>query len=111
MKAGVATDQWKRTLDDYVNAAQAMFCDMAINGFRAECSIPVDSDHELLDGSHRLACALALNIEAVPVIEYQRRAWAPPWDYDWFVAKGMSQSDLSRLTSDWMKMQHDTFDD
>ncbi len=101
MAAGVATDQWKMTLDDYVASAASLCRSMASRGFDPSCAIPIDPDGELLNGSHRVACALALGIEDCPVRRERKMAWAPAWGHEWFVANGMGEEDLSRLKADW----------
>lgn len=100
IRAGVATDRWKRSLDDYVEAACRLVGSMAF-GFDPAFPIPVDPDGEILDGSHRLACALALGLGAVPVERSDRHVWAPHWGYDWFVERGMPADDLERTLADW----------
>jgi hypothetical protein len=101
MAVGLATDAWKRTLDDYVASAGALAASMALRGFLPEEAIPIDPDGELLNGSHRLSCALALGIETVPVERRADRVWAPSWSIDWFRDHGMGEEDLSRLKADW----------
>ena len=101
MKMGVATDHWKRNLDDYVTSANELFRSMTEQGFHDFYAVPIDPSQELLDGSHRLACALALDLETVPVVLMDKRVWAPSWGRDWFMAKGMSGDDLERMASDW----------
>lgn len=101
MKANLTTDQWKRTVDDYVSSANQLFDSMMSAGFQNFHAVPIDPDRELLDGSHRVACALALWLETIPVQVMDRRVWAPPWGYDWFVAKDMRKADLDRVMNDW----------
>ena len=101
LSAGLATDRWKRTIDDYVVSAGTLFASMFVDGFDPKQAIPLDPNGELLDGSHRLACALALGIEAVPVTHSSRLAWAPAWGEAWFVEKGMAAEDLARLRADY----------
>lgn len=101
MAANVPTDQWKMTVDDYVASAAALCRSMAYRGFDATCAVPIDPDGELLNGSHRVACALALGIGDCPVRRERKMAWAPAWDYQWFVVHGMDEEDLSRLKADW----------
>ncbi len=93
-------DVWKWSVDDYVAAAGALCASMANRGFIPECAVPIDPDGELLGGAHRVACALALGIEEIPVVRKEQRAWAPPWGREWFVANGMAQDDLDRLARD-----------
>jgi hypothetical protein len=101
MAANVPTDRWKMTLDDYLASAGALAASMALRGFLPEEAIPIDPDGELLNGSHRLSCALALGLEGVPVERKMQRAWAPPWSIEWFQVNGMGEEDLSRLKADW----------
>jgi hypothetical protein len=104
MSAGVATDQWKRTVDDYVHSAAILLYSMSLNGFNPAHAIPIDPDGELLGGAHRTACALALGIGDVPVIRHAQRAWAPAWGLDWFNDNGMAAGDLTRLSDDLARM-------
>jgi len=101
MAAGLATDQWKCTLDDYVASASSLCRLMAHHGFATVGAVPVDPDGELLDGSHRVACALALGIEAVPMTHETRKVWAPAWGLQLFIDNGMDEAGLSRLKADW----------
>lgn len=104
MRAGLSTDRWKTCLDDYVASARGLFESIREDGFQLSGAIPIDPLGELLGGSHRVACALALGIETVPVMHGDRDAWAPAWGYDWFVANGMGHDDLARLCRDWQEM-------
>lgn len=101
MAAGLATDKWKRSLGDYVDSARALALSIERYGFFDTHAIPIDPNGELLDGSHRLACALALGIEAVTVTRQPQLAWAPAWGEQWFVEKGCPAEDLERIRSDF----------
>ena len=104
MRAGMATDQWKRSVDDYVNAAGELARSMKVHGFKEDWPVMLDPDNELLSGAHRVACALALGLERI-VVNYSRYVvWAPPWGRPWFVIHGMSDADLERLDLDWERM-------
>ena len=91
----------KADTDAYVASAGALCRSMAYNGFDPACAVPVDPDGELLNGAHRVACALALGIESVPVSGEGRRVWAPEWGIDWFRANGMDEENLQRLQTDY----------
>ena len=108
MTAGVATDVWKMTPDDYVTAARSLFASMTAKGFLPSGAVPVDPNGELLVGAHRVACALALGIDTSPVIRPNKYVWAPPWNEDWFVEAGMDDADLNRLRSDWKSLLQPT---
>ena len=99
-KIGLGMDS-KGSTDNYVAAAYQLCASMGNAGFIARFAIPVDVDGVLLDGSHRLACAIVYGIDAIPVITYRgRRAHAPPWDFEWFFSKGMPRDDLVQTVSD-----------
>ena len=87
----------KSGTDQYVTDCRNLLISMANRGFDPAYAIPVDPDGELLGGAHRVACALALGIETVPVERKDQRVWAPAWDRQWFVDNGMSASDLERV--------------
>lgn len=97
MRAGLPTDGWKKTLDNYERAALKLFESMAADGFDERYPVPVDPDGELLGGSHRVACALALEIAEVPVVRAPQYVWAPPWDRTWFEKAGLPAPEIKTL--------------
>jgi hypothetical protein len=108
MAAGLPTDGWKMSVDDYLRSAITLFQGVQWAGI---CDpIPVDPSGELLGGAHRLACALAIGMPNVPIERRQHQAWAPEWGYRWFVDNGMGEDDLKRLRHDWREMTGDPCD-
>lgn len=105
MEAGLPTDNWKRNVDQYVLAATALYESMSRSGFQTAGAVPVDPNGELLDGSHRVACALARGLPQIPVMRLSRKVWAPAWDLAWFAVHRMSRADLRRLLDDFDLMQ------
>jgi hypothetical protein len=105
MTAKVATDKWKLSVDDYVTACRSLADSMSAMGFHVKGTVPIDPDHELLDGSHRVACAVALGIKEISVVERSQKVWAPPWNYEWFLANEMKPEDRVRLKADWEAMR------
>lgn len=103
MRAGLATDVYKKDLGDYLTAAQELYESMYEGGFLVSGAIPLDRNRDLLGGAHRLACAIALGIN-VSVVQHDREVWAPPWNRGWFVEKGLSWKSLQRLDDDWRLM-------
>ena len=97
MQAGVTTDAWKRNIGDYLTSAEDLYLSMRRFGFDPDHSVPIDPAGELLNGSHRVACALALGIEEIPVIHEERRVWAPAWDAAWFQAHGLAEQEIAAL--------------
>jgi hypothetical protein len=99
----------KSGTDQYVQDCRNLIKLMWEYGFLPQYAIPIDVDGELLGGAHRLACALALGIDAVPVERHHRRAIAPAWGEQWFIDNGLLESDLERLREDfsqWVACQN-----
>lgn len=105
-EAGLPMDGWKRSVEDYIDSAHYLHASMARHGFLPDQPVPVDRQGEMLGGAHRVACALALGIENIPVKPMTQEVWAPPWGRDWFIEQGMTEEDLARLDADWEAM-HD----
>lgn len=101
IERGLASDFWKRSVDDYVRSAKRLLASIHAGGFHSAGAIPIDPEGELLGGAHRMACALALGIADVPVTRERIRVWAPAWGLDWFTLNGMGEADLARLKEDW----------
>lgn len=102
IKAGVVTDKWKRSIGDYLESAVNLF--HAVDRCGVLRPVPVDPDGELLDGAHRVACALALGLSSVPVEYHTAKAWAPAWDEHWFRAR-MTDAGVKRLLHDFEAMR------
>ena len=100
MAAGLPTDGWKRSPEDYMKASEYLLESLKSHGFRADEPIPIDKNGELLGGAHRVACACALGINVVSVVQRNTEVWAPPWNREWFVERGMHVEDLQRLDRD-----------
>jgi hypothetical protein len=94
----------KSGTDQYVRDCCALIRSMNAYGFLPQYAIPIDPDGELLGGAHRLGCALALEIEEVPVVKFEKSAWAPPWNREWFVENGADAEDLARIEKDWLAL-------
>lgn len=100
--AGLTTDGWKSSLDNWVDASKALLASMQENGFIEQHAIPLDKNGELLNGTHRLACALAMGFASVPVWRLpDKEVWAPVWGIEWFRANGMPDAELQRLVNDF----------
>lgn len=93
-------DGWKRSLEDYEQAAHALAQSMARDGFDRSMPVAIDRDGELLGGAHRVACALALELTEIAIQGHDKQVWADPWGYDWFKSRGMPLDELKRLELD-----------
>lgn len=66
-------DGSKSSPDDYVKSFDALLTNMREHGFRTDKPIPVDAHMTAMDGGHRIAAALALNLP-VPVLKFSHTA-------------------------------------
>lgn len=101
IKAGLPTDGWKMEIDDWVNAFDILVKSIYDNGLLSQYAIPIDKNHQLLNGSHRLGAAIAWNISDVYVYKCPKDAWAPPWGLQWFEEHGISPEEHTRLIQEW----------
>ncbi|MGJ9385331.1 UDP-N-acetylglucosamine 2-epimerase [Salipaludibacillus sp. CF4.18] len=62
-------------------------------GFQSDSPVRVDSNMQLLDGSHRMACALFFNIEEVPV-KRLKRTLNVDYSIDWFKDQGFTKNEI-----------------
>jgi len=77
-------DVVKRSLNDYHRHSTSLRNNMARYGFDRKQPIPIDRNGELMGGAHRLACAIALHIKEVPVVQSDQEVWQPAWGRDHF---------------------------
>lgn len=94
-------DGWKRSPDDYVASAKALFVSMKEKGYLPEHPVPVDPSGEILGGAHRIACAIALGIERIAVEHKVQDAWAAPWGAEWFLSKNIGPAQFGRVMADF----------
>jgi len=97
-------EAWKKKTEDYVISAENLLSSMDRDGFNEKRAIPIDPDGEFLAGAHRIACALALDIDSIPVVRMTNKVWAPDWGYDWFVNAGMDYEGMLRLEADMLEL-------
>lgn len=91
--------------DQYIADAGGLLLSMSVRGFLPQCAVPIDPSGELLGGAHRVACALALGIEEIPVERHTKPAWAPPWGEKLFIEQGMAAEDLERVRQDFRALR------
>lgn len=105
-RIGVGMDG-KSGTDQYIADCGKLLLSMGAYGFRPAHAVPIDPDGELLGGAHRVACALALGIEQIPIAQHKNRAWAPPWGEAWFAENRCPTEDLNRIRQDFLAL-HDS---
>ena len=108
MVSGMTTDGWKENVEHWILGAKELCDSMYKNGFLPQHAIPIDEDGELLNGAHRVACAIAYSLPAIYTWQVDKKAWAPAWDYKWFKDNGCPSKDLKRIDSDWRRYRGET---
>lgn len=93
----------KRCVEDYVSGARELLISMQVRGFDARHPIPIGSNGRLRGGAHRLACALALGLDAA-IDRIDRPGTAAPWDAAWMLSHGMDRTDVERARADWSRL-------
>lgn len=75
---------------------RALIASFEEKGFLEDYPIVVDSDYRLIDGAHRLACALYFNIEKIPVV-VKVRTDDRPYGLKWFSDNGFTLAEIEML--------------
>ncbi len=58
---GIEPRSWKRSVEDYVQACRDLLISMQ-HGFDISHAVPIGSNGKIIDGAHRIACALLLDL-------------------------------------------------
>lgn len=95
----------KRSIDEYVEGCRALLSSMREHGFTKDGAVPIDRNGLPLDGSHRIAAAIAVGIKVR--VRRSRRGAKRTWGFDWFVEHGMLASDLKRIVADWCLLRNE----
>jgi Flp pilus assembly protein TadD len=95
----------KGSLASFTLQFARLLASMKANGFDPSAPIPVARRTGLLlNGAHRLAAALALGVERVPVIDVEG-VDGLTWDFDWFVSNGFAPFELDEITRAWIDLE------
>lgn len=106
---GKEARSWKVCVEDYVSAARELLASMQLRGFDPECPVRFGSNGLLMEGAHRIACALALG-ECVWIETLGRPGNSSPWDEEWLRKDGVSEADLARVLSDFAGLTNEARD-
>lgn len=101
---GVERGSWKRTTDDYVRAARELWASFRHRGYDPAYPIPIGSNGLQMGGAHRLAAALAFEVD-VWTVRLDTPGRARPWDLAWFHGMGAPYPDIARMLADWEAMK------
>lgn len=95
----------KGNLQSFTAQFSQLVKSMKTKGFDANQPIPVARRTGLiLNGAHRLAVALALGIQKVPVT-YNDNVDGLTWDTDWFINEGFSPLEIDEIVRAWITMR------
>ena len=83
-------------LQEFLESFRALTCSMRKGGFQKKAYVPVGVDKLNINGSHRIAAALALE-EEIWVREYVYTEKIAGWDYKYFEERGFSEQDKLRI--------------
>ena len=93
---------WKECLDDYVRACRELLPSMR-QGFDPAKPVVFGSNGILMDGAHRISCALLLGCR-IEVMSSNQPSKARPWGRHEMIEQGIAASDLARIQSDFEKL-------
>lgn len=94
----------KLCLGDYTAACRDLLASMQAVGFLSYYPVRVGRNGRLTAGAHRIACALALDMDVwrrgVP-----RPGRAADWGAAWFLARGMDAAKVAELEAEWERLR------
>lgn len=100
-------EQRKGTLESYRSQFIDLIDSMRREGFREEYAIPVSKKTGLiLNGAHRVAAALCLGLNRVPVI-YNTELDGLTWNTRWFMMQGFTPIEIDVLTRTWVALKQE----
>ena len=95
----------KSSANDFEMSFQRTLDDLRQNGFDSTISlVPVSNSLYPLNGAHRVAAAIALEMETMPVQKTQSEKWFK-WDENFFVEKGFN---LRFVDTAWARFREHT---
>ena len=86
-----------------IDAFKKLISSFYRNGFDELFPIPVDRNYQILDGSHRAACSLALKIN--PYVEVYN-CESSDYPRDWFNNNGFNEKDLKKADDLFKILKH-----
>lgn len=83
--------QTRRIGKSKINQFDSLIKSFEQNGYNQGSVIPVDQNYEILDGSHRLACAALFG--ANPIVTVHAKS-SHSYDREWFIQNGFSEEEI-----------------
>jgi hypothetical protein len=93
---------WKVCLDDYTKACVDLLASMR-GGYDPAQPVVVGSNGVLMDGAHRISCALLLRCQ-IKVMSAPQPSKARAWGRGEMIEQGIAASDLERIQSDFARL-------
>ncbi len=95
----------KKSFEDFVEAFNEVIESIRVDKFSAEKSIlPISREGVLIDGAHRLAAAIALNLKVdIAEIDIEPQAY----DFRYFRRVGLSQNHIESLVLEYVRLAKD----
>ncbi len=94
----------KKSADDFVDAFNKLFDEISRNGYDSSVSpIPVDRHLRIMDGAHRIAVCLKLNIK-VPIVILPMDADDDIYNQDFFEKLGMNAGYLDAIVNSYLQL-------
>lgn len=97
----------KTSEEDYEYAFERLIESMRSSGFHDEFAIPIDCNGRILNGAHRLAAALALQLDRVPVVRMPPSWHALDWGMSWFLRHDFHPEEINLLLRLWIEAHPD----
>ena len=90
--------------ESFVNSFDALIESIRGNGLSEDCIIPRGGSGDILDGAHRLACALYFGLQ-VDVVDVEFSSADFSFNQDYFEERGMSESYLDEMALEYAKLK------
>ena len=92
----------KKKVEDFITAFDELYRDMSINGYAENVSpIPVDRNFRIMDGAHRVAASIVLNLK-VPIIQLDIEANYDVYDQEYFEKFGIDEDILDKIIYEYI---------
>lgn len=96
----------KTSIDDYIIQAHGLYKSMKSHGFDPNFPIPY-YNNGIQNGSHRIACALALGIHVIAIKTKPLKF--NTWGREWFRSHGFSKTHIKYLKTIYTQLTQPTF--
>ncbi|MGP9675262.1 MULTISPECIES: tetratricopeptide repeat protein [unclassified Halomonas] len=92
----------KNDLKKYLSDFKLLIKSISRKGYDSCFPVPIANDERIVNGAHRLAASLVLNLKSLSVIEIQRDRGID-WGFDWFLNKGFVRDELNEILLCWLR--------